>query len=242
MIELKDIEKVFNAGKPNEFRALESVSLSIESGMITVIKGPSGSGKTTLLGIIGCMARPTSGRMYLTGRLTQVLPFAGEGVPAEVTSLPEKFLTDIRRRGFGFIFQQFNLIKGITVLENIMLPAYPEGEDFRLLRKRAEGFLQAFNLSGKVSSRVEWLSGGEAERVGIARALINDPAVVIADEPTAHLDTKLSGEFMAIMAGLRDKGKTVIIASHDPIVCDAPIVDRVVEMRDGRIGAERRLT
>ncbi|HET6515686.1 MAG TPA: ABC transporter ATP-binding protein [Thermodesulfovibrionales bacterium] len=240
MIELRGIEKVFNAGKPNEFRAVEGVNLSVEVGMITVIKGPSGSGKTTLLGIIGCMARPTSGRIYLSGRLTQVLPFAVEEASAEVTSLPEKFLTDIRRRGFGFIFQQFNLIKGITVLENVMLPAYPEGEDFHSLSARAEGLLQAFNLSGKVSSRVEWLSGGEAQRVAIARALINNPAVVIADEPTAHLDTKLSGEFMAIMAQLRDKGETVIIASHDPIVYDAPIVDRVVEMRDGRIGAERR--
>lgn len=239
MIELKDIRKVFNAGKPNEFTAVEGVTLSIGSGMITVIKGPSGSGKTTLLGIIGCMARPTSGRMYLTERLMQVLPFAGNSVSSEITSLPEKFLTDIRRRGFGFIFQQFNLIKGITVLENVMLPAYPEGEDFRSLRTRAEGLLQAFNLSGKVLSRVEWLSGGEAQRVGIARALINDPAVVIADEPTAHLDTKLSGELMAILAELRDKGKTVIIASHDPIVYDAAVIDRVVEMRDGKIVAER---
>lgn len=240
MIELRDIEKVFNAGKANEFTAVEGVSLSVEAGRITVIKGPSGSGKTTLLGMIGCMARPTSGRMFLSGRLTQVLPFAHEGMTAEVTSLPEKFLTDIRRRGFGFIFQQFNLIKGITVIENVMLPAYPEGEDFRSLRVRAEGLLQSFNLSGKSSSRIEWLSGGEAQRVGIARALINNPFVVIADEPTAHLDTKLSAEFMAIMAGLRDEGKTVIIASHDPIVYDAPIVDRVVEMRDGRIGAEHR--
>jgi putative ABC transport system ATP-binding protein len=240
MIELRDIRKVFNDGKPNEFTAVEGVTLSIGSGRITVIKGPSGSGKTTLLGIIGCMARPTSGRIYLTERLTRVLPFAAEGESAEVTSLPEKFLTDIRRRGFGFIFQQFNLIKGITVIENVMLPAYPEGEDFPSLRARAESLLQSFNLSGKMSSKVEWLSGGEAQRVGIARALINSPAVVIADEPTAHLDTKLSGEFMAIMAGLRDEGKTVIIASHDPIVYDAPIVDEVVEMRDGRVGAESR--
>ena len=241
MIELKEIKKVFNAGRQNEFTAVEGVSLSIESGLITVIKGPSGSGKTTLLGIIGCMARPTSGRIYLTERLTRIFPFSGEGTDAEVTSLPERFLTDIRRRGFGFIFQQFNLIKGITVLENVMLPAYPEGEDFHSLRKKAEGLLLTFNLSSKALSRVEWLSGGEAQRVGIARALINDPAVVIADEPTAHLDTKLSGEFMAIMAGLKDKGKTVIIASHDPIVYDAPIIDRIVEMRDGRIVNELRL-
>jgi putative ABC transport system ATP-binding protein len=238
MIELTDIKKVFNAGRPNEFTAVEEVSLSLDSGKVTVLKGPSGSGKTTLLGIIGCMARPTSGRIHLTGPLMQGMAFAPKGAPAEVTSLPERFLTEIRRRAFGFIFQQFNLIRGITVLENVMLPAYPMGDDFKSLRERATRILKDFNLSGKLSSRIEWLSGGEAQRVAISRALINDPAVIIADEPTAHLDTKLSAEFMDIVKRLKGEGKTVIIASHDPIVFDSPIIDRVVEMRDGRISGE----
>ena len=235
MIELSDIRKVFNGGKPNEFTALDGVTLAIDSRKITVLKGPSGSGKTTLLGIIGCMARPTSGRIQLTGELTRAVTFSVEGTAAEVTSLPERFLTDIRRRAFGFIFQQLNLIKGITVLENVILPAYPIGEDFKSLRERASRILNDFNLSSKLFSKVEWLSGGEAQRVGIARALINDPAVIIADEPTAHLDTKLSGEFMGIVERLKSEGKTVIIASHDPVVCDSLITDRVVEMRDGRL-------
>src|SRR5208282_6213235 len=242
MIELSDIRKVFNSGRPNEFTAVEGVTLSIESGRVTVFKGPSGSGKTTLLGIIGCMARPTSGRIQLSGPLKECVAFSVEGAAAEVTSLPERFLTEIRRRAFGFIFQQFNLIKGITVLENVMLPAYPIGEGFKLLRERAARILSDLNLYGKLSSKVEWLSGGEAQRVGIARALINDPTVIIADEPTAHLDTKLSGEFMGIVERLKGDGKTVIIASHDPIVFDSPIIDRVVEMRDGRLsgGYQRR--
>ncbi len=235
MIELSDIRKVFNSGRPNEFTAVDGVTLSIDSRKITVLKGPSGSGKTTLLGIIGCMARPTSGRIQLTGPLTRGMTFSVKGAAAEVTSLPERFLTEIRRRDFGFIFQQFNLIKGITVLENVMLPAYPIGEDFKLLRERALRILSDLNLSGKVFSKVEWLSGGESQRVGIARALINDPAVIIADEPTAHLDTKLSAEFMGIVERLKGEGKTVIIASHDPIVFDSPIIDRIVEMRDGRL-------
>ncbi|HXW69262.1 MAG TPA: ABC transporter ATP-binding protein [Dissulfurispiraceae bacterium] len=235
MIELSDIRKVFNSGRPNEFTAVDRVTLSIDSCKITVLKGPSGSGKTTLLGLIGCMARPTSGRIQLTGGLTQAVTFSVAGAAAEVTSLPERFLTEIRRRAFGFIFQQFNLIKGITVLENVMLPAYPMGEDFKRLRERAAKLLSDFNLSGKLFSKVEWLSGGEAQRVGIARALINDPAVIIADEPTAHLDTKLSGEFMGIVERLKEEGKTVIIASHDPIVFDSSIIDRIVEMRDGRL-------
>jgi putative ABC transport system ATP-binding protein len=153
----------------------------------------------------------------------------------EITSLPERFLTEVRRKTFGFIFQQFHLIKGITAIENVMVPAYPSGESYTSLKKRAGNLLGLFNLSGKASSKVEWLSGGEAQRVTIARALINNPSVVIADEPTAHLDTKLSKEFMEIMKELKEEGKTILIASHDPIVHDSDTVDRVIEMRDGRI-------
>jgi putative ABC transport system ATP-binding protein len=221
MIEISNVRKVFNLGKPNEFVAIDGVSLSIDSLKATAFKGPSGSGKTTLLSILGCMARPTSGRITLSGR--------------EITSLPERFLTDIRRRTFGFIFQQFNLIKGITALENVMLPAYPNGERHSLLKERAMGLLELFDVGRKASSKVEWLSGGEAQRVAIARALINSPSTLIADEPTAHLDTKLSKEFMEIMRTLKNEDKTVLIASHDPIVYESDVIDNVVEMRDGRI-------
>ncbi|HSB04386.1 MAG TPA: ABC transporter ATP-binding protein [Thermodesulfobacteriota bacterium] len=221
MIELMNVKKVFNAGKPNEFVAIEGINLSIDSRKVTVFKGPSGSGKTTLLSLLGCMARPTSGRIRLFDR--------------EITSLPERFLTEIRSTTFGFIFQQFNLIKGITALENVMVPAYPRGERHSSLKKRAMGLLELFDLSSKGSSKVEWLSGGEAQRVTIARALVNNPSIVIADEPTAHLDTKLSKEFMEIMKKLKVEGKTVLIASHDPIVHESEIVDRVIEMRDGRL-------
>jgi len=221
MIQLKDVRKVFNMGKPNEFVAIDGVSLHIDLGKVTVLKGPSGSGKTTLLSILGCMARPTSGRIMLADK--------------EITSLPERFLTEIRCRTFGFIFQQFNLIKGITAVENVMVPAYPSGEKYARLKERAMHLLETFDLTRKATSKVEWLSGGEAQRVTIARALINSPSVVIADEPTAHLDTKLSGELMDIVSKFKDEGKTVLIASHDPIVHDATIVDRVIAMRDGKI-------
>ncbi|HTZ17959.1 MAG TPA: ABC transporter ATP-binding protein [Dissulfurispiraceae bacterium] len=221
MIELADVRKVFNMNRPNEFTALHGVTLHISANRNTVLKGPSGSGKTTLLGILGCMARPTSGRIMLGER--------------EITSLPERFLTEIRRRSFGFIFQQLNLIKGITALENIMVPAYPEGERRSQLKKRAVALLEVFGLGQKATSRVEWLSGGEAQRVAIARALINNPSVIVADEPTAHLDSKLSEEFMEIMQKLKGEGRTVIIASHDPIVYTSGFVDTVVEMRDGSV-------
>ena len=221
MIELTAIQKVFNRGRPNEFVALAGIDLAIQARQVTVLKGPSGSGKTTLLSLIGCMARPTAGRISVGGR--------------EITSLPERFLTGVRRTTFGFIFQQFNLLKGISVAENVMLPAYPTGERRGAVLERALGLLELFNLASKADFRIEWLSGGEAQRVAIARALINDPLVIVADEPTAHLDTALSEEFLQIMAMLKARGKTIIMASHDPLVCAAPLVDTVVAMRDGRI-------
>ena len=221
MIELKNIRKVFNQGLPNEYVAIHDLTLAIEAHRVTVLKGPSGSGKTTLLSLLGCMARPTSGRIFLGER--------------EITSLPERFLTEIRRQTFGFIFQQFNLLRGISVIENVMLPAYPLGEPLPALKQQAAGLLELFNLAHKSADKIEWLSGGEAQRTAIARALINNPAVIIADEPTAHLDSGLSREFMDSIGNFKAQGKTILIASHDPIVHESAIVDRVVQMRDGRI-------
>ncbi len=224
LIELRDVRKVFNQGKPNEFTAVRDVSLWIEASRATVIKGPSGSGKTTLLSLIGGMTRPTSGRIEILGR--------------EVSSLPERFLTKVRRETFGFIFQHFNLVKGITALENVMLPAYPSGEKQAALKKRALDLLDHFGVAAKAQSKVEKLSGGEAQRVTIARALINDPLVIVADEPTAHLDTRLAREFMDTMARLKENRKTILIASHDPVVYESPVVDRVHLIRDGRVEGE----
>jgi len=224
LIQLDNVKKIFNLGRPNEFVALQGISLSVEANKLTVFTGPSGSGKTTLLSLIGCMSRPTSGRIHLFER--------------EITSLPERFLTEIRRKTFGFIFQQYNLIQGVTALENVMVPAYPSGEKFSTLKKRAMGLLDLFNISSKSDSQVERLSGGEMQRVAIARALINSPRVVIVDEPTAHLDTPLSKEFMEIMGRLKEGSKTVLIASHDPVVSESPLVDCMWNLRDGKIDGE----
>ncbi len=221
MIDLEKVTKVFNKGRPNEFIALRDVNLEIDGSRIMVFRGPSGSGKTTLLSLIGCMAKPTAGRIYIRGE--------------EISSLPERFLTEIRRKTFGFIFQQLNLIRGITALENVMLPGYPTGKGYRALKKRALRLFVMLNIVHRADAKVEWLSGGEAQRVAIARALINDPDVVIADEPTAHLDTKLSIDFMDTMEKLKHSGKIVLFASHDPIVYGSKIVDHVIEIRDGFI-------
>jgi len=221
MIELKQITKVFNAGKANEFKALKDIDLKLQPEKITVFKGPSGSGKTTLLSIVGCMARPTSGRIMVNGQ--------------ETTSLPEKFLAGIRRNTFGFVFQNYNLIKGLTVLENTMIPAYPIGQKRREVQAKAMELLKKFKIDAKAAQRTGQLSGGEQQRTAIARALINEPSIIIADEPTAHLDTELSKEFLEIIDELSNEGKTVLIASHDPLVFDAGIIDEVVEMHDGKI-------
>jgi putative ABC transport system ATP-binding protein len=221
MIELREVKKAFNQGQHNEYWALSGISLAVEARRVTALRGPSGSGKTTLLTLIGCLARPTSGRVSLRGR--------------DISGLPERFLTDIRRKTFGFVFQQFNLIKGMSALENVMLPAYPNGRPHRQVSDQALGLLEHLRLGHRRDARVEWLSGGEQQRVAIARALINDPEVLIADEPTANLDTALAKEFMMILESLYDEGRTVILTSHDPLVVESEAVHRVVDMRDGKI-------
>lgn len=235
MIELTNVSKCFNTGKSNQYLAVDDVNLTIRRGELTILKGPSGSGKTSLLSLIGCMSRPTSGRIRLKGISTTFLPDNGAYPIVDISSLPERFLTEIRRSAFGFIFQQFNLVRGITALENIMLPSYPTGERYESFKNRAEELLKTFGIKRHAGSKVEWLSGGELQRVAIARALINDPAVIIADEPTAHLDSRLSREFMDMLGFFKETGKTIILASHDPITYEHPLADRVVGMRDGRI-------
>lgn len=221
MIQLQEVKKVFNQGRANEVWAVRGITLEIAPNLVTVFKGPSGSGKSTLLSMIGSLARPTSGRISLDGRL--------------LSNLPERFMTDVRRSTFGFIFQQFNLIRGFSVLENVMLPAYPLAPDHGTLTAKALELLRQFNLQGKAHSKVEWLSGGEAQRTAICRALINDPRILIADEPTANLDSRLSRDLIAIVGDLVDMGKTVLVSSHDPIVFESSRVSTLVEMRDGQV-------
>ncbi|MBL8251020.1 MAG: ABC transporter ATP-binding protein [Candidatus Competibacter sp.] len=225
MIELRDVSKRFNQGQPNECRALDGIDLRLERGGVTVFTGPSGSGKTTLLTLIGCLARPTSGRISLDGR--------------RLSNLPERFLTEARRRAFGFVFQQFNLIRGLTVLENVMLPAYPLGRPHRELTSAARALLERFELGAKADSKIEWLSGGEAQRTALARALINEPQIVIADEPTANLDSALSRDVLGLLGDLAAQGRTVLISSHDPLVFEAALATRRIELRDGRLVGDR---
>jgi len=221
MIVLSGIRKAFNQGRPNEFWALNGIDLTIEAGRITAFRGPSGSGKTTLLTLVGCLARPTAGRVSFKGEV--------------VSGLPERFLTELRRRSFGFVFQQFHLVKGLSALQNVMLPAVPTGRPHREVQAKAEALLEDLKLGPRRHERVEWLSAGEQQRVAIARALINDPEVLIADEPTANLDSALSRQFVGMLEMLNAGGRTVIFTSHDPLVVESAAVHRVIGLRDGRL-------
>ncbi len=219
MIELHEVSKVFHKGRPNEFTALSGINLSVEDKGLVILSGSSGSGKTTMLSLIGCMARPSQGRIFLRDQ--------------EITSLPERFLSMLRQKHFGFIFQRLHLIKGMSVLENVMIPAYPMGLPYNSLKLRASEILKRFEIQNRREEKVENLSGGQQQRVAIARALINDPDVIIADEPTAHLDAHLSREFMETIGFLKQEGKTIIIASHDPLVSESTLADRVVHLKNG---------
>ncbi len=221
MIRLEHVTRIHNEGRPNAVVAVNDVSLQIPQGRVTVLRGPSGSGKTTLLTLIGCLARPTEGRIWLDDEL--------------ISALPERFMTEVRRRTFGFIFQRFNLIRGLSALENVMLPAYPTGEPHASLKARAEILLKRFHLEDRMHEKSELLSGGEAQRVAIARALINDPSWIIADEPTASLDTALVDQFIEEIHTLKTAGKSIIITSHDPRIWQADVVDRIVTLQDGCI-------
>ncbi len=220
-IRAEGVEKVFHPGEATRCEALRDVSFEIPLGETTVFTGPSGSGKTTLLTLVGCMARPTRGRIHLEDR--------------EITGLPERFLGEIRRRRFGFVFQHFNLLGNLSALENVMLPALPTGAPRRELEERARALLERFGVGGKELQRADHLSGGERQRVAVARALVNRPDILIADEPTAHLDTSSGERLMALFAELRGRGVTVLLASHDPLVVSSPSVDRVIPLRDGRL-------
>ena len=219
MIKLTNIRKAYNQGRENEFWALDGIDLDIERGKVTAFRGPSGSGKTTLLTIVGCLARPTSGRVHLGER--------------DISALPERFLTEIRRSTFGFVFQQFNLIKGLSARDNVMLPAYPLGHGWRTLHERAENLLESLKLGHRRDARVEWLSGGEQQRVAIARGLINQPPVILADEPTAPLDSERALAVIAILNSMAQQFETaVIVVTHDEKII--PTFRRLYQIRDGQ--------
>ena len=221
LIRVDQVRKTYHPQLPDAVEAVADVSLEITAGEAVVLSGPSGSGKTSLLSLIGCMTRPTSGRVIVAGE--------------EVSRLPEKFLTMVRRRTFGFVFQQYHLLPELSARDNVLLPLYPEALGTAEMTRRAAAALAEVELTALAGRRVRQLSGGEQQRVAIARALVNRPQVLIADEPTAHLDSRLSRELLERFAALKQEGLTLVIATHDPLVCTHPLIDRTIQLRDGRL-------
>ena len=221
LIELDDVTKVYRLGRV-EVRALQDVSLSIREGEMVAVMGRSGSGKSTLMNIIGCLDVPTSGRYLLDAE--------------DVVGMSDDRLAEIRSRKVGFVFQTYSLLPRLTAVDNVALPLmYGDGRNGRA---RSTAALEKVGLGARAGHRPAELSGGEQQRVGIARALVKDPAILLADEPTGNLDSATGVEIMSIMAGLnRDEGLTVVFVTHEPDV--AHHADRVVSMGDGRIVDDR---
>ncbi len=217
MIQLQEVAKVYRMGKV-DVPALQGVSLSINAGEMVAIMGPSGSGKSTMMNILGCLDVPTSGRYSLED--------------VEVGRLGDDQLAEIRSRRIGFVFQTYNLLPRLTALGNVEMPLLYG--DRRNGKRRALEALERVGLARRANHRPAELSGGEQQRVGIARALVKSPAILLADEPTGNLDSRSSYEIIAILQRLnREEGLTVILVTHEPDI--ASYTRRVISMRDGRV-------
>lgn len=218
MIALQKLMKIYQMGD-STVHALDGVSLFIGQGEFVAITGPSGSGKSTLMNILGCLDRPSSGSYQLDG--------------AEVATLNDDQLALTRNKKIGFVFQNFNLLPRISALHNIALPLVYAGVAEKERLDRSLTVLTKVGLAERRDHRPNELSGGQRQRIAIARALVNDPAILIADEPTGNLDTKSSLEIMDIFCDLHKQGRTIIMVTHEPDI--AAYADRVVHVRDGRI-------
>ena len=220
MICLYHVCKRFAQGD-EAIEALKDVSLEIAQGECVVLRGASGSGKSTLLSLIAGLAQPSSGEIRVLDR--------------EISKLPELLSALFRRAHIGFIFQKFHLIPGLNVEENVIAPLIPANLPLHVLHEKARIKMEALHIDSKAKRDVKRLLGGEQQRVAIARALINDPVLILADEPTANLDAKLSAELIEHLYMLKQSGVTLLIATHDPLFFDLDFVDRIVELKNGRI-------
>lgn len=218
MLEVKDVVKIYVTGD-TEFTALKSVSLKVERGEFTAIMGPSGSGKSTFMNILGCLDRMNSGSYILNGK--------------DVSSFQPNELAYVRNKEIGFVFQAFNLIPRMTLLENVELPMLYAGIPVKERRKKAMEALSKVGLEDRVKHLPNEISGGQKQRAAIARAIVNSPAVIMADEPTGNLDTKSSIEIMRIFQALNNEGATVVMVTHENDI--AQHSKRIVRFRDGEI-------
>ncbi len=223
IIELNDIAKHYAMGSVL-IKALQSITLNIEKGEYVALMGPSGSGKSTLMNVIGCLDTPTHGRYLLNNQ--------------DVSNMDDSELAVIRNKEIGFIFQTFNLLPRMTALSNVSLPMIYAGMGKRARNDRAEEVLKAVGLGDRMDHKPNEMSGGQRQRVAVARALVNRPSILLADEPTGNLDSKTSIEIMKLLGEIHEQGNTIIIVTHEEDI--AAYAHRVVRLRDGLVESDRK--
>ena len=221
MIEITNITKTYITGDI-KFDALKGVNFDIKDGEFVAIMGPSGSGKSTLMHILGCLDSPTSGQYMLRGK--------------DVSSLRSDDLAAIRNQDMGFVFQAYNLLPQMSALENVMLPLSYATKPIRDGRRKAEGLLEHVGLKDRMKNRPVEMSGGEQQRVAIARSLMMDPSIILADEPTGNLNSKGAREVIDVLKELHKEGKTIIYVTHDDNI--GAQAERVIRIRDGLVVAD----
>lgn len=221
VINIKDIKKIYKVGN-QEVRALDGVDLHIGRNEYVAIMGPSGSGKSTMMNILGCLDSPSSGQYILNG--------------TDVSSMADSQLAEVRNKEIGFIFQSFNLLPRYSALENVALPLIYSGDTRTERERRAEEALESVDLTDRMHHKPNELSGGQRQRVAVARALVNNPSMILADEPTGNLDTKTSVDIMKLFAKIHNKGNTIIVVTHEEDI--ARHTHRIIRLRDGKIESD----
>jgi putative ABC transport system ATP-binding protein len=221
ILQLKDIVKTYGTEK-NPVRVLKGINVSIRAGEYAAVIGPSGSGKSTLLNILGCLDRPTSGEYYLAGD--------------DVSKMDDAALSRVRNTRIGFVFQSFHLVSHLSVIENVELPLFYRRVMRKERRKRCAELIERVGLSHRIHHLPSELSGGENQRAAVARALANDPAIMLADEPTGNLDSNTTREIMNLFYGLHEIGRTIVVITHDPEIARA--APRRVSLYDGEVESD----
>ncbi len=219
IIRIEGVQKRYVLGGEADVLALAGVHLEVGAGSYLAIMGPSGSGKSTMLNILGCLDRPSAGRYFLGGE--------------DVSRMSDDALSEARGRKIGFIFQSYNLIAQLTVIENIQVPLLYQGKDIRAYREHCLKLAELVGLGDRLNHRPNQLSGGQQQRVAVARSLVNDPLMILADEPTGNLDSKTGQEVLELIDHLNASGKTIILVTHDDRV--ASRAHRIIHMKDGFI-------
>ena len=221
MINVRGVSLVYNQGKQNEFCALKNINLDVNNGELVILKGVSGSGKSTLLSLIALLQKPTSGEILIDG--------------TNIAKLPDAFCSDFRHKRLGLIFQNFNLIEGLSVYENLLAPFALTNFKANVREEMIKKALNLANISHKRDENVSNLSGGERQRCAVARALSMDADIILADEPTANLDRQNARAFLGLLESFKALKKSVIVATHDSIFDELSATDRVVSLQNGEI-------